>query len=711
MSTVAARRLANLRRLLKPRHVAFVGGNGIVPAIKLCRESGFAGAIWPVNPKYAELGGLPCHPSLEALPEAPDATFIAVPREATIEVVRTLARLGAGGCVCYAAGYAEVGEAGAALQQQLVAAAGDLAMVGPNCYGLLNFIDGVALWPSWYGGARAERGVAIVAQSGNIALNLTMSQRSIPLAYVISAGNQAVLRLSDFVEGLAEDPQVSAIGLYIEGLTDVPAFARAAAKTRERGVPIVALKAGRSELGAQLAMSHTSSLAGSDRLYDALFRRCGVLRVASLTAFLETLKLLSVAGAPKGNRLAVFTCSGGDGLMVADLAATLGVALPQPSPAQRASLRTQLPDFATISNPLDYNTSLWGHRDLLERCFTTAMEGEVDAGMLVIDFPAVEGQDRRDCEAGVDALIATGAAVGKPVIVATTLPETFPAALRDSVIARGAAPLQGIDEALTAFALAAAYGRHRQHADMPAGLFAPPPPRDDAAHVLLPESEAKAQLARRGLRVPEGRVVAGAEAPAAAAALGFPVVLKLARPVLAHKTEAGAVQLNLDSPAAVAQAAAAMGEALGRYKAGLVPELFLVEKQVAGALAELIVGVKRDPQFGLVLVVGAGGVLVEMADDAATLLLPVTREEVAGAIAGLRVARLLRGYRGKPAGDIDAVVDAVMAVAAFAEAHGDRLLELDVNPLLILPQGQGAVAADALVVLAAEAAATSSSAA
>jgi acyl-CoA synthetase (NDP forming) len=703
LETLAAeRRIANIRRLLKPRHVAFVGGSGVVPAIRLCQESGFTGAIWPVNPKHAELAGLRCFPSIATLPEGPDATFIAVPREATIEVVRALDRCGAGGAVCYAAGYAEVGGEGVELQRRLVAAAGELALVGPNCYGLLNFVDGVALWPSWYGGKRVARGAAIVAQSGNIALNLTMSQRSVPLSYVVSAGNQAVLRLSDFVEALSEDPQVSAIGLYIEGLSDVPAFARAAAKALARGVPIVALKAGRSELGAKLAMSHTSSLAGSDRLYDALFRRLGVLRVSSLTSFLETLKLLSVMGVPSGDRLAVFTCSGGDGLMVADRAASLGLALPELSREQQASLRAQLPDFATIANPLDYNTSLWGHQDLLERCFATVMEGGFDAGMLMIDFPEAEGQDRADCRASVRALMEVGRRTGKPAMVTSTIPEAFPAAERDAVIAGGGAPLQGLDEALAAFAMAAEYGRLRRRID-PVQAAATSLPSGEARGParLLEEWDAKRRLAGFGLQVPAGRTASAADVPAAAEETGFPVVLKLARPMLAHKTEAGAVMLGLGSAEAVRGAVATMRAALRRATPPIEPELFLVEQQVEGAVAELIVGIKRDPQFGLVLVVGAGGVLVEMVEDSATLLLPVRRAEIADAVAGLRLARILCGYRGKPAGDVEAVVDAVMTVAAFAEANRDTLQELDVNPLLVLPRGRGAIAADALVVVSA----------
>jgi acyl-CoA synthetase (NDP forming) len=695
------RRLANLRRLLKPRHVAFVGGKGLVGPIEGCKAGGFAGEIWPVHPTYPEIAGLKCYPSIDALPEAPDAAYIAAPREPTIDIVRALARRGAGGCVCYAAGWAEVGPEGAALQKKLVEAAGELALIGPISYGLLNYIDGVTMFASGPGGARTERGAAFVGQSGNIALTLTMNERSVPFAYVISAGAQAVLTLADYIDGLADDPRVTAIGLYIEGVNDIPAFARASLKALERGKPIVALKVGRSELGAQLAMSHTSSLAGSDKLYDALFDRLGIIRVSTLPALLETIKLVSVAPPLAGDRLAIFTCSGGDSLMAADYAPEIGLTLPQFTPEQYASLRAQLPDFATVSNPLDYNLSLWGDQPGLTRCFDTVLKGGFDAGMLVIDIPPTDPQGQRDCDKSIDALIDAARVNGKQPMVCTTLQETLPQATRQRLTEVGCPPLQGLEDALQAFAAAtrsvkrqAEIRARRETAALPSVPPLPGEPR------LLEEQAAKERLKAQGLTVPPSRLVSAAEAPAAAAALGFPVVAKLARPVLAHKTEAGAVALNLHSAEAVAAAVRSIGESVARYRPGLVAEQFLIEKQVTGAVAELIVGVKRDPSFGLVLVVGVGGILVEMVEDAATLLLPTDRAAIERAIRGLRVAKLLAGYRGKPAGDIDAVIDAVMAVAAFAEAHRDHLAELDVNPLLVLPKGQGAIAVDALILLA-----------
>ncbi len=700
-ATLHAQRMANLRRLLKPRHVAFIGGKGLAAPIQGCLSGGFTGQIWPVHPTYPEIAGIKCYPSVEALPEPPDASYIAAPREATIEIVRALAKRGAGGCVCYAAGFAEVGPEGAALQKALIEAAGELALVGPISYGVLNYIDGVHMFASGPGGARTARGAAFVGQSGNIALTLTMNERSVPFSYVISAGAQAVLSLADYVDVLADDPQVNAIGLYIEGLSDVPAFARAALKAIERGKPIVAVKVGRSELGAKLAMSHTSSLAGSDKLYDALFERLAIIRVDTLPALLETLKFVSVAAPLAGERLVAFTCSGGDSLMAADRAAELGLTLPEFAPPQYADLRQQLPSFATVSNPLDYNLSLWGDEAGLFKCFNTALGGDCDAGLLILDYPPTDERGRADCDKSVDALLAAARANGKQPIVCTTLQETLPEATRARLIAAGCPPIQGLEDALTAFAKAARQARRATEIRSGAHPAALAPVRGLAGEAqLLAEWDAKQKLKAHGLTIPSARLVDAAGAAAAAAEIGFPVVAKVAQPVLAHKTEAGAVALNLTAGTAVEAAIAGMSAAIARYQPGLKAERFLIEKQVTNAVAEMIVGVKRDPAFGLVLVVGAGGILVEMVQDAASLLLPIDRAEVERAIRGLKVAKLLAGYRGKPAADIDAVVDAVMGVAGFAASHRDSLVELDVNPLLVLPKGQGAIAVDALIVMA-----------
>ncbi len=698
MQIELTRRQRNLRRMLRPRHVCIVGGSAMEDSIRRCDDTGFTGDIWVVNPKYAEIGGRKCYPSIDALPEAPDATFIAVPREATIEILKQLNAKGAGGAICYAAGYSEVGGEGIGLNAQLIAAAGDLAVVGPNCYGLLNFVDGICLWPTGALGERVESGCALVMQSGNIALNLSRNDRSVPFAYVISSGNQAVLGAADYIEALADDPKVTAIGLYLEGIKDVPTFSRAAAKALSRGKPLVALKAGNSELGAQFAMSHTGSLAGSDKMYDALFDRLGIIRVHSVPQLLETIKLVSTAGLPKGDRLAVFTCSGGECLLTADLCDELNIPLPGFSEDQAADLRSHLPNFATVSNPLDYNTSLWGHEDLLTRCFSTVVSGDFDAGMLVIDYATDGPITEAQCDAAVRALLTACKQHGKMPIVASTLSELLPQRIRAEIIAGHGAPLQGLEEALNAFATVHRFAVRNRNRDLTKGtLTIPATPEAGKTRRMLSEVEGKKLLAGFGVSVPESRVVAPVEAAKAASELGFPVVLKVAEPLIAHKTEAGAVAVNLKSAADVEAAMARMTQSAGAYLKGEKIAKVLVERMVGDVVAELIVGIQRDPQFGLGLVVGAGGILVELVEDAAMLLLPTTAEEVEAAIRKLKIAKLLGGYRGKAAADIPALVKSVMAIAAFAEAHRANLLELDVNPLMV--RADGAVAVDALVVL------------
>jgi acyl-CoA synthetase (NDP forming) len=591
--------------------------------------------------------------------------------------------------VCYAAGFAEMGGEGTRLQRDLVAAAGELALAGPNCYGVLNYLDGAALWADVEGGVRVDEGVAIVSQSGNISLNFTMAERSVPLAQVISVGNQAVLEIGDYIAPLVDDPRIKAIGLYIEGLRDVAGFSRAAEYALGRGVPLVGLKVGRSEAAQNIALSHTASLAGSDDVYDALFERLGIIRVPSLTAFLETLKLLAHSGPLAGRRLGVLTCSGGDAALVADLAQKHGLSIPGLSEQQSRVLSDRLPDFASIGNPLDYNTAIWGDREALEFCFTTLMGGGLDATLLVLDYPRPGLPDLKDWDNAIDALgAAAGASRGKGMVVAS-LPELLPAAARKRALDAGLVPLQGLEEAVTALAGAAWVHEQQQSkaAAAKAGRLAlPAPAAVSGAGRLLDEWTGKQRLGAAGLTVPAGRLVAPGEAPAAASDIGFPVVVKACGEALAHKSEAGAVALGLESEAAVAAAVAGM--------AGLA-DRFLVEAMVRGVVAELIVGVKREPLFGPALVIGSGGVLVNLVEDTATLLLPTDRAAVARALDGLKVARLIAGYRGRPAGDRDATIDAILAIAAFAHGARDRLLELDVNPLMVLRRG--AVAADVLI--------------
>lgn len=673
--------MKNLSRLLNPRSIAFIGGHECAVAIRRSRELGFAGTIYAVHPKREDLAGVPTLRSVDDIPGTVDAAFVAVKREPTIEVVRALAARGCGGAVIYAAGFAETGNAD--LQQQLLAAAAGMPLMGPNCYGFVNTLARAALWPDETGLEPVARGVALITQSGNIACNFTMMMRGLPVAAVYSIGNQVDVGMHDMVEALSADPRISAIGLHVEGLPDVPAFARAASLARRRRVPIVVLKTGRSEQGAKVAMSHTSSLAGADSLYDALFERYGIARMTSVSAFAETLKFLHNGGPVAGSRLVSLSCSGGEAALVADMALDRNVSFPPFDAETKPRVAATLNEYVAIDNPLDYHTFIWGQPEKLTATFTEVLKGGFDVGMVILDTPTHPKMKPDSWAITARAMAAAATATGARAAVVATLSEGMPLALAAELSEAGVAPMMGLDDALTAFEAAAAIGRNWARPGDPPAMQAPQV--RGTRERMLSEFEAKQLLKSFGLPVPDGIVCKPADAVAAAERLGYPVTLKVSSTDIAHKTEAGGVALNLRSATEVADAASRLGQ--------LAPEL-LVERMVTGAVAELIIGLTWDRQFGPALVVGAGGILTELLKDSATLLLPTTRDEIIRALASLKVWRLVEGFRGK-AGDQEAVIGAVEAVAAFASAHDGLITEFDVNPLLVLKDG--AIAVDALI--------------
>lgn len=671
--------MTSLDRLLDPGSVAIFAGRYALPALRQLQRIGYAGRIHMVSPSKAELGGIATVPSVDDLPEPVDAAFVAVPAEACPDLVARLRTQGCGGVVCFSSGFAEAGRPD--LQARLVEAAGAMPLLGPNCHGVINGLGRATLWPDEHGVQPVERGVAILSQSGNIAINFTMQQRSLPIGLVVSLGNQAQLGAADFLAQLADDPRISAIGLHLEGVDDPAAFAVAALQALQAGKPIVVLKTGRSAAGARATVSHTSTLAGSDRIYTALFERLGVAQVGTVAAFLETLKLFHVHGRLPGRRVCSLSCSGGEAALFADLAEQHGLVMPPLAPAHAAEVTRSLDGKVQADNPLDYHTFIWGDGTRLEATFTAMLRGGYDAAALILDYPTAPDGDAASWDVTAAAWVRASHATGARSVVLASLPECLPADRRAWLLAQGIAPLQDIGAGMAALAAASAEvadGRPiRPERQLRKGTIR-----------QYDEAAGKALLRAAGLAVPAGRVVPIEAAAAAAAALGYPVVVKTANPAIAHKSDVGGVALGLAERGAVEAAALRM--------AALGPEV-LVERMAGSVVAELIVGVVREPGFGPVLVLGAGGVLTELLQDSATLLLPVDAAAIGRAIEGLRVARLLQGYRGKPAGDLAALVAAIQAIAHFVEEHADRLVELDVNPLLVLPDGQGVLAADVLL--------------
>lgn len=673
-----------LKRLFSPQTIAMFGGNSAAEAINQCRKIGYDGDIWAVNPKRDELNGVRCYASIADLPAVPDASFVAAPPAASIEIIRELSARGAGGAVCFAAGFAELGAAGAGLQQELREAAGDMPVVGPNCHGFLNYLDGVALWPDQHGGERVERGIALVTQSGNLGINLSMQQRDADLAYVVTIGNKTCLGIHDYINFLIRDPRVTAIGLHIESIDQVHEFSLAAIAALKAGIPLVAIKTGRSPRGAAINLSHTASLAGEDRLYEALFRRLGVARCYTISQFLETLKFVSTVGALPEATLGSMSCSGGEASLIADCADAVGLDMPSLSAPLAARLLDILGPKVPLSNPLDYHTYAWGDYEKLNACFAAMLEHGFGCTVLVLDYPLPPSADTSNWVIAEEALTAAVRSTGQRAVIVATLPETMPATVRRRLKASGITPMQGLEDCLYAVRAAATIGQARTRiADIRPVLR---PAAIDGDLVTLDEWKSKKVLAGAGVAVPNGRLAARNEIGTAASALGFPVVVKAVSAELAHKSDAGAVAVGLRDPEAVRAAAGRM--------AGL-SDRFLVEQMVGPTVAEIIIGVSRDPGFGLTLLIGAGGTLVELMDDTVSLLLPVTEQEIRESIGRLRVAKLIDSYRGGAAGDLAAVVAAVKAVADYAVANNHTLAELDVNPLIVLPKG--AIAVDALI--------------
>ncbi len=677
----------SLDRLIRPRTIAVFGGREARRVIEQCDRMGFAGEIWPVHPTQESVLGRRCYRSVAELPDAPDATFVGVNRTLTVDIVRELSARGAGGAVCYASGFSEaVAELvdGADLQQALVEAAGAMPIVGPNCYGMINGLDGALLWPDQHGIVRTERGVAILTQSSNIAINLSMQRRGLPISYLMTAGNQAQTGLSDLALAVLEDPRVTAVGLHIEGFGDIRALEALAARARELKKPVVALKVGKSEQAQRATVSHTASLAGSDAVADAVLARLGIGRVATLPELIETLKLLHVAGPLESNAISSMSCSGGEASLMADAAVGRNVEFRALKPEQLPALRASLGRMVTLSNPLDYHTFVWGDLPRQTEAFYAMFVGDYALNLLVLDFPREDRCDGADWMITVSAVIAAVKQTGARAGILATLPENMPEAIAEQLIEAGIAPLCGVCEALAAADVASGIASAWKK-PQPLPLLSP---RTEAGDVeTLSEAEAKAELAASGLAVPLGMTARTAsEAAERAEQLGFPVALKALG--VEHKSDIGAVKLNLWDANAVRDAAEGMtGIARG----------FLVERMIDRPIAELIVGAVRDPVVGLTLTVGAGGIFVELLEDSVVLPLPVTKAEVLERISRLKIRKLIEGYRGGAASSLDIVADAILSAAEYVVMNAAHLEELDINPLMVLAESRGVVAADALI--------------
>ena len=684
----------DLGPLLRPRSVAVVGATdrpgsyGDATLLNLA-ALGFAGPVYGVHPTRREVHGRACVPTLDDLPEPVDAVVVAIPAAGVPEVVRAAGRRGCGGLVVFAAGFGEAG--GGDLQAELAAAAhaARLPVIGPNCDGMVAFHGGAALWGDALVARPAGR-VALVSQSGNVAVNALAVGRGIAFHTVASVGNQAVIDAAAMLSALVEDDTVGSVALFLENDGDGDRLATALARAAEREVGVAVLKVGSSAAGAVAAAAHTGALAGDQRVFRALVEEAGAAWADDVHDLLELAKAMAVPGArrrrPGPGGLAILTCSGGDSGLAADEAGRRGLALPPLSAATAAALEPLLPDAATVGNPLDYTAMIWGERERLAAIVrTVASDPAIEQLVLFYDEPAGMDAGLRESWDGVREGLADGAVeADAAALVASTLPELLQDASASAFLARGVPAVAGLR---TAIACAAALGRPFADPQRLRAIAAAAAPSAGAGPngAWLGEAEAKALLRSAGVAVPRGRLVADADdAVAAAAELGVPVAVKASSAALQHKSEAGALVLGLAGADAVRAAYERVAAAGG-------PEAAVLVEAMAAPGVELVVAARRDAVVPA-LVVGLGGIWTELLDDVAIVPLPATPARVESALRSLRGAGLLTGARGTVPVDL-------AALSALAAAAGDVLLAedlalLELNPVIAGPGG--AVAVDAL---------------
>lgn len=669
--------MQSLTRLFNPKSIAVIGGGAWGEAVlRQAQKFGYQGQLYAIHPSKSEVAGIQAFPGAHVLPEAPDVAFVGINRDASIGAVERLRKKGAGGAVCFASGFAEAqaeDQASGDAQARLLRAAGDMPILGPNCYGFINAFDRVAVWPDQHGLDPVEKGVAILTQSSNMSINLTMQSRALPIGYMVTCGNQAQLSQAKIAHALLDDPRVTAIGLHIEGFTDLESWQLLSEKAFAKGIPLVALKVGKSVQAQRATVSHTASMAGDDAGAAALLDRLGIARAPDLTTFLETLKLLHVTGGLQSGKIASISCSGGEASLAADLGMEAGLTFPQLNEVQSNALRAALGPKVALSNPLDYHTYIWRDEDAMTSAWKAMVDPVLSITLLIVDFPRADKCDASDWACAINAAMRVRAETGAKIAMVATLPELMPEETAKTLMSGGIVPLNGLSEAMHAIRLA------QRLKAQPGKLLLPGP---DRASDLVTEVDAKKELWSYGLAIPHGAVLSTRGDVSPAADLSFPVVAKVQG--LAHKTDANGIALNLRTIRELEQVLPDLAE-------GPV----FVEEMVTEPLAELLIGVVRDPAHGFLLTIGAGGTYAELLQDNVSLLLPTSAEEVRGAIKDLRIAPVLAGYRGKPSADLQAIVDAIDAIQSYVMDHANSLDEIEINPLICTETD--AIAADALI--------------
>jgi acetate---CoA ligase (ADP-forming) len=687
-----------LSPLFSPRSIAIIGASndgariGGRPIVSL-RQGGFEGEIYPVNPTRAEVQGLKAYPTIDDVPGEIDCAIVSVGAELATPAIEACARRGVKSAVVFSAGFAEAGPEGVARQQRIVAAAqaSGMRMIGPNCMGMFHTPSRTYLtFTALFQGQTPPGGhMGLVSQSGGSGAQiLKLAQtRGLPLGTFVTTGNEADVEFGEVLSTLAEDDDIKVILAYVEGVRARDSFLKGLRRAREARKPVILLKVGRTESGAAAAASHTASLAGADSVYDAVFREYGVYRARNTEELLDVAYAAQNTRLVPGRRLGVVTISGGMGAQIADAASDAGLEL-APTPAEiKPALKALCPP-GSPENPVDVTAQVSTDHELMAKTVEALMaSGAYDSTLAFFGlYAGVPGLS--------DTLLKTLAEVrarrpeGTAAVCVIASDEMKEAYAKAGYLVFEE-PARAVNALAAVAKLAEAFDKR------PAPPYTPKPASVHRGE-RFNEVEAKARLAASGVRTPpEVFATSPAEAETKAKGLNGPLALKVVSSDLAHKSDVGGVALRLQ-PGDVGAAVARMAAEVGRRAPKARIEGYLVTEMVSDGV-EVIVGARRDPLFGPIVLVGLGGVMVELFKDVALRLAPVTPETAREMIGELKALPLLTGYRGKPAADLDALVQTIVDVSRFAADNADTVASVEINPVIVLPKGQGALALDAVI--------------
>jgi acetate---CoA ligase (ADP-forming) len=712
-------RVAGVRALFNPRNIAIVGasdrpGNWSQRVYHSLKRFEFPGAIYAVNPRNKTVwDGQTCYPSLSGLPEPPDHVVVIVPGAAAVEAIAEAGKAKARSATVFSGGFGEGGDTkGRALADDLRRAimATGIAVSGPNCMGNLAARARMMTIPDDRITSLDRGPVGIVGQSGGIvmAIHRALLARGVTTGYAVTSGNEIGLNMADYIRYLAEDPDIRVIACFIESIKEPGAFRRACEYARDAGKPVVAVKIGGSEESRKAALAHTGSLAGSLQCFDAVAETVGLIRVDTLDEIVETVEYFTHAKPPKGPRLGAMTFSGGMKGLLLEAAERNGLSFPPLLPETNARMAEVLGVGTSLGNPLDAGFAALSSAEAYFKGVETLLaDPNIDVLILQEELPpAARINNKIENLRQVDEMAARAE---KPIAVVSMISYMYTDHTREFRTALKNLPvLHEVDKGIRAVGRAGRYGALRAQAASGTAIPAAKPDiapilkrRSSAADGLsvLNEADSKALLRAYGIATPREQVVGSVDTAAIAAKeIGYPVVLKLVSAEVTHKSDIGGVILGITSEKELRSAYARLEQNFARAQAGAKLTQALVAQQISGGI-ELVLGVQRDPEVGPVLMFGSGGVLLELTKDVSFGAVPLPPWQAKAMVERTTAGRLLKGYRGAPACDEESVLAALTALGRLAHDLGDQIESIDINPFVALPEGQGAVALDALVVL------------